>query len=453
MNTTLHERGFSMTHALYKDKKVGIWGFGKTGQSVLAFVAPHAEKVTIFESAPLSETQLTLLKKYNALLVPDGFLDQFLELNDIIVPSPGVDLRPYEQGSDPTSLSSSFEGHRSTLGPRFVSELDIFAANVTTKTIAITGSVGKTSTVTLLTELLNRCGIPAIAGGNIGTPMLDLIKDQQQYQYLVLELSSFQLERSSSFAPSIAAITNLFPNHLDRHGDLANYAQAKGRLLVHQQETDWAIIPFEFLEAFIPYTSHQKVWWLAHDAYLDTISSQLTNITFTQNWQLIFAILEQCGIQPETALPYCLSLTIPEHRFERVGTHQGIIFYNDSKATIAESMLESVNRLKHQPILLFLGGVDKGVDRSPAIAQLPKNVTHVFCFGKEAEIIHQLCEKNGIHSSAHPTLETAWELCKKIAQPGDAVLFSPAGASYDLFKNYEERGNIFKQLVQEFCTP
>ena len=439
-------------HHLYAGKKVGIWGFGKTGQSVLAFVAPHAEKVTVFESAPLSETQLLLLKKYNALLVPEGYLKQFLELNDVIVPSPGVDLRPYPQWSDPTPLSSSYEGHRPSNGPRFVSELDIFADNVTVKTIAITGSVGKTSTVTLLTELLNRCGIPAVAGGNIGTPLLDLIAHQNNYQVMVLELSSFQLELSHSFAPSLAAITNLFPNHLDRHGDLADYARAKGQLLMHQQEDEWAIIPFAFLEAFIPYTAHQKVLWLADDAYLETISAELLNVTCAQNWQLIFAILEQWGIEPTTVLKHCKNLLIPEHRFEKIGTHNGVTFYNDSKATIAESMLESVARLKDQPFLLFLGGLDKGVDRTPSIAQLPKNIVHVFCFGKEAHAIHALCEKNGLQSSAHSTLESAWEECKKLAQAGDAVLFSPAGASYDLFKNYEERGNAFKKLVRELGT-
>jgi UDP-N-acetylmuramoylalanine--D-glutamate ligase len=419
-----------MAHQLYAGKKVGIWGFGKTGQSVLAFVAPYAEKVTVFESAALSEAQLLLLKKYNALLVPEGYLEQFLELNDLIVPSPGVDLRPYAEWSE-----------------KWVSELDIFAAHVTTKTIAITGSVGKTSTVTLLTELLNRCGIPVIAGGNIGVPMLDLIKDQHKYQALVLELSSFQLELSHSFRPDLAAITNLFPNHLDRHGDVADYARAKGQLLLHQQEDDWAIIPFEHLEAFIPYTAHQKVLWLADDAYLELLET-----TCTQNWQLIFAILEQWGIEPETALTQCKNLTIPEHRFEKLGTYQGITFYNDSKATIGESMLESVARLKDQPILLFLGGLDKGVDRTPSIAQLPKNIVQVFCFGKEADLIDALCKKNHLPSSVHQTLKGAWEECKKTAQAGDTVLFSPAGASYDLFKNYEERGNVFKELVQDFCN-
>ena len=115
-------------------------------------------------------------------------------------------------------------------------------------------------------------------------------------------------------------------------------------------------------------------------------------------------------------------------------------------------MLESVARLKAQPILLFLGGLDKGVDRAPSIAQLPKNIVHVFCFGKEAEAIHQLCKKNKLTSSAHETLEEGWEECKGLAQAGDTVLFSPAGASYDLFKNYEERGNVFKKLVKEFSS-
>lgn len=424
-----------MNHKLYQRKKVGIWGFGKTGQSILSFIATHVEKITVFESNSLSEQQLLLLRKHNALLVPSDYLDQFLELNDIIIPSPGVDLRPYANWSE-----------------KWVSELDIFAEHVTVKTIAVTGSVGKTSVVTLLTELLNRCRITAIAAGNIGTPMLDVLAQQKNYQVIVLELSSFQLELSHSFAPSLAAITNIFPNHLDRHGDLAEYARAKGQLLVHQTEDDWAIIPLAFLDAFIPYTAHQKVVWLAEDAYLEELPKELFDITFAANWQLIFAILEQCGIEPQTVIAHCKNLTIPEHRFEKIGTHRGIHFYNDSKATIAESMLESVARLGSQPIILFLGGLDKGVDRSPSIAQLPKNIVHVLCFGKEGEVIHQLCAQRGLTSSTHPTLESAWTTCTKLTQAGDTVLFSPAGASYDLFKNYEERGKRFKQLVQEFYT-
>ena len=127
-------------------------------------------------------------------------------------------------------------------------------------------------------------------------------------------------------------------------------------------------------------------------------------------------------------------------------------YYNDSKATIAESLLQSANQLKHQPVILFLGGLSKGVDRTPAIQQLPKNITHILCFGKEAEAISASCAQAGFESSAFPTLQEAWQACIKLVHPGDAVLFSPAGASYDLFKNYEERGDVFKKLVRSFSS-
>ncbi len=156
------------------------------------------------------------------------------------------------------------------------------------------------------------------------------------------------------------------------------------------------------------------------------------------------------GIEPEQALPYCTVLSVPQHRFERIGTYQGITFYNDSKATISESTLESLARCSSKPVILFLGGISKGVDRSSLIKQLPKTIKSVICFGKEADTLHKLCIAQNLKSSSHPTLESAWTSCTSQASNGDIVLFSPAGASYDLFKNYEERGTVFKKLVTQF---
>ncbi len=421
----------SMAYQHYKDKKIGIWGFGKTGQSVLHFFAPHTPHLSVIEKGTFSEEQQTLLQKYQVQIAPYEYIEQFLEYNDLIIPSPGVDVSAYyEKYAD-----------------KIVSELELFARHNTTKTIAITGSVGKTTTVTLLTELLNACGIPARSGGNIGTPLLSLLADQASYEFFVIELSSFQLELPHTYAPTYAAITNLFANHLDRHHNLATYAKAKGNLLINQTDEQWAVIPMQFLEAFIPYTAQQKVVWLADDAFQEYFTPTLSDITFTQNWQIIFALLELLGKEPQEILPLCTNLHAPEHRFEFLGTYNGITFYNDSKATIAESTLESVNRCKKRPTILFLGGLSKGVDRSPLIKQLPASIKSVLCFGKEADTLHDLCSKQGIISSSHATLEDAWTTCTTLMQPGDIVLFSPAGASFDLFKNYEERGKAFKKLV------
>lgn len=442
-----------------KNKKIGIWGFGKTGQSALEHIAPLTKTITVFENNQLSEEQTFLLNHHKARLVPTTCLEQFLELNDVIIPSPGVNLKPYQE----------FWGHK------FISELDIFAANIQKKTVAITGSVGKTTIVTLVTELLNRCGIRACAAGNIGLPMLSVLREQHEFDVIVLELSSFQLEQSKTFAPTVAVITNLFPNHLDRHETMEEYIRAKALIFAYQAldtqcspsgsvntqheqqqqsvhttcvQNNLTIIPQAFLEAFIPCTRNQKLLWLANDAYSENITPELEKNTFAANWNLIFAILEYFGIEPETVKTYCNDLKALEHRFEFVGTHAGIDFYNDSKATILESTLESIKKCSEKPVILFLGGLSKGVDRTELIRELPKNIKLVLCFGKEADTLQGLCRTFNVASMSFTTLELAFKECMNQASAGDIVLFSPAGASYDLFKNYEERGQVFKKLVK-----
>ena len=414
-------------------KKIGIWGFGKTGQAVLEYVAPLTSTITIFEVDSLSPEQTFLLDHYKAQLIPKNCLEQFLELNDIIIPSPGINLKPYLE----------------YWGSKFISELDIFAQNIRIKTIAITGSVGKTTVVTLLTELLNRCGIKACAAGNIGLPMLSILSQQDSFDVIVLELSSFQLEQSKTFKPTLSAITNIFPNHLDRHETMADYLKAKSMIFAHQDSPDQTIIPQAFLEDFIHFTTHQKMLWLADDAYADFITPELQKITFSANWNLLFAILECFSIEPETVLSKCKDLKGLEHRFEFIGNYKGIDFYNDSKATIAESTLESIKKAGSNSLILFLGGLSKGVDRTELIQNLPKNIKYVLCFGKEAELLSKLCNQFNLPNNHFSTLESAWDVCTEIMRTGDTVLFSPAGTSYDLFKDYEQRGTAFKNLVKK----
>ena len=419
----------------FKNKKIGIWGFGKTGQSVLHFIAPDAKHIFIYESQPLSDEQKTLAAKYNAQFVDSTLLNQFLEVCDIIIPSPGVDLRSYK-----------------TFDQKFLSELDIFSAHITTKTIAITGSVGKTTLVTLITTLLNRCGLKSCAAGNIGLPILDILAIQNNYEWIVLELSSFQLEYSHVFKPTISLVTNLFPNHLDRHGTLIDYAHAKSHIFRHQINGEQVIIPQKFLEFFIDYTTQQKTIWLADDAYDQWITPALSDITFTENWNCIFAIFETIGLDLTAVAQHCSDLKKPDHRLELVGTFNEVTFYNDSKATIPEATLASLATFKNKSIILFIGGMSKGVDRTLFIKKLPKNIKHVICFGKEAKSLHTSCQKNNLSSSAHLTFKDAWNCCLNIMTAYDIVLFSPSGTSFDLFKNYEERGNIFRQSVLTLKT-
>lgn len=415
----------------FKDKKIGIWGFGKTGQSLLSFLSAQGAQCLILDSKPLNPFQEELIKSHHAQALGPELLPQFIEVSDIIIPSQGVPIAPYLEHP---------EAHK------FICEVDLFSQFIQTPVIAITGSAGKTTTVTLLTQLLNLMGKRAIAAGNIGKPMLDVLAEQDQYDYIILEVSSTQLEHAKQFAPNIAAILNIFPNHLDRHIDMPAYLAAKGNLLKNQHEDQIAFLPMDFIDIFWQILGKQKVTWVGTDTYVD-ITKQLSDITPEKNWQIILSILEHLEFDPEKVLFYKDQLKAPEHRIEFVGTINGANFYNDSKATIAESTLQAVNQFTNKQIILFLGGLSKGVDRSELINKLPQNIKHVICFGAEANQLHAWCQEKVIPSSAHTTLEDAFGMALKKLEPHDVVLFSPSGSSFDLFKNYEERGTYFKKLV------
>ncbi len=415
----------------FKGKKFGIWGFGKTGQSTLSFLSSQGAECLIMDNKPLDAFQEELIKSHNAQAIGAEYLPQFIEMNDFIMPSQGIDLHPYLEHPD---------------AQKFISEVDLFQQFVKIPVIAITGSAGKTTTVTVLTQLLNLFGKRAIAGGNIGKPMLDVLAEQDQYDYIVLEVSSTQLEHSKQFAPHIAAILNIFPNHLDRHIDMPAYLEAKGKLLKYQTEDQIAFLPMDFMDIFWQLVGQQKVTWIGNDNYAN-ITKKLYDVTPEKNWQIILSILEHLGFEPEKALSFKEKFKVPPHRIEFVGTHNGADFYNDSKSTLPEATLQALKQFTDKEIILFLGGLSKGVDRSELINLLPLNIKHVICFGKEAEQLHAWCQEKTIPSSVHATLEDGFKQALNNTKPNDVVLFSPSGSSFDLFKNYEERGKKFKILV------
>lgn len=415
----------------FKGKKVGIWGFGKTGQSILSFLSSLEPSCTVLEDKELNSFQEQLLKGHGAQLVAPELTPQFIELNDIIIASPGIDLSPYKE----------FES-------KFITEVDLFGQWVKKPIIAITGSAGKTTVTTLITQLLNLMGKKAIAAGNIGKPMLDVLEDQDKYDYIILELSSFQLEYAKTFAPDISIILNIYPNHLDRHKDMQAYLEAKGRLLENQNDDQISFLPMDYIDDFWSLVGKQHVVWVGNDSHVD-ITKKLSDITCAANWQIILSFIEHIGFEPADVLKYKDQLLVPEHRLEHIGTFNGADFYNDSKATIPEATLLAISQFSDRPLILFLGGLSKGANRSELIKQLPYNVKHVICFGVEAEQLHAWCQDNVFESSAHTTLEDGFKMALKKLKPNDVVLFSPSGSSFDLFKNYEERGNVFKRLGKE----
>ncbi len=443
---------------MYKNKTIGIWGLGKVGMSVAHFLHAQGAHIIGMDKVSLSNHDGIIRE-----LFTQDQKDLFFANADYILASPGIDIRPY------------YQQHKA----KWITELDLFYQSWQKPIIAITGSVGKTTVTTLLGQLLNKYGVKVVVGGNIGNPMLTMIKTDADIA--LLEVSSFQLEYCSSFAPDLALWTNFVPNHLDRH-TLAEYFTAKTQILRHQEGSQSTIIPYDLLSpltALFPERTFQVIIEnnaisleqqkaLLQDGHtILTIQSNifsthtqhahheliditlLPSTTFLSNWLVIIATLHKLGLDLTLLPSIATSTIIPAHRMEKI-TREKIVFYNDSKATTPTSTLSAIQCLTGQSIVLFLGGLSKGLDRSDLVRALQKKVTRIYCFGKEAATLHHWCNTYAIPSSAHDTLDEAFYLCMQNKKEQDIILFSPAGSSYDLFKDYEERGNHFKQLITNY---
>lgn len=389
-------------------------------------------------------------------------LTAFLEYNDYILPSCGIDLRPYQEFQH-----------------KFLSELDIFGTECKKPIIAITGSVGKTTVTHLLSQLIIEQGKNVFTGGNIGVGLLDSIEQANNADYVILEVSSFQLERCKSFKPHVALCTNIHANHLDRHGSLQSYIDAKLQIIAHQDSQDKALFSFAMQEqvkeknpnrSFCFFSKKEPtgqelsrldfsdVLYFLHNSklmmnYQTTMREvfdfkELPKISYLENVIILSATLHMLNLNLDNFVRIMDEQELPHHRLEKVATINGVDFYNDSKATIPASTLAAIEKIQGKPIVLFLGGVSKGVDRSDFVAQLKDKVKFVYCFGKEAEQLKSFCDSNNIQSIATATLDDAFIHLPNFLKDNNQILFSPSGASFDLFSDYQKRGEYFIKLVE-----
>lgn len=449
-------------------KKFGIWGFGKVGKSVAQLLASEGHKVSVMTKNELSEDEIAWMHSHSIRAYTEDEKEVFFN-NNVIIPSPGVDIRAYYQ----------------THKDKWLAELDLFYSYFKKPIIAITGSVGKTTITSMLDHILKEYRLPICTGGNIGTPACDLIAQQDDVTYALLEVSSFQLEHCVTFTPSLAIWTNLAPNHLDRH-TLDEYFAAKYKILAYQSSDQKALVPLSlaqkikrkktiqrklhFFSSTAPTEKEQET--LHHDDVLFFIDDNhvkklthkktssliavnvLPDITFIENWLIICSALDILGLDLQELPAHTNSLALPAHRMEKIITAlRDIVFYNDSKSTTTTSTRAAIEKLRGKSIVLFVGGLSKGVDRTDFIKELKSRVKIIYCFGAESSALYALCVNYAIPAHAFSTLDQAFEVCTQNLVAHDHVLFSPAGSSFDLFKNYEERGDYFKQLVRDFITP
>lgn len=454
-----------------KNKHIGVWGYGLFGKSMLRYLIDNNIKVTVMDKG----MRPAELGDKNIHYITQEQMVSFFNSIDYVIPSQGISLTEHYQ----------------TYADKFIMELDIFHSinTATTKmfTIAITGTAGKTTVTTVLSELLASYGKKTVTGGNIGIPTIDLFSSaiSTNAQIAVLETSSFQLAYTKQFAPDLAIITNISENHLDWHGSMDAYRYAKWHITDFQSSEQQCILPDTiahhmaqekrlpkskiYVYTVIPQQHHPavpdysygifyvydgKIWQkLSGQPPKELISlNALPDITFTQNWIIVISSLILLNIPIIEIILHTKTIKIPAHRLEKIGTYNGCTIYNDSKATTIEATQCALNKLSDNPILLILGGHGKGVNRLPLIASLPSKVKKIYCFGAEADAISNACKQYSIPVSQYADLKDLITECINDAIANDQILFSPAGSSWDLFTDYQERGNLFKKIVLEHIT-
>lgn len=433
-----------------------VAGLGVTGQSVLRYLQLNNEKALAYDTRlefDIAELQQTFPKvSFATGKLPKKWLTKITTL----VLSPGISVRqPWVQ---------ALVQH----GVEVIGDIELFARAVGVPVIAITGSNGKSTVTTLVGLTLEAAGYKVGMGGNIGLPALDLLSDEHEYEVYVLELSSFQLETTYSLHSISATLLNLSEDHMDRYDDLNAYFQAKLNVF---NDTEMAICPLD-LNCDGMRLPNRRFFGLRHSDQLDhyglvstqqglylgrgnqpfvAVESMALQGTHHQlNALALMALCEPFQLSPEIYGQVLSRFTGLAHRTQEIANQDGVRWINDSKGTNVGATLAAIESLGAQvngKIVLIAGGVGKEADFKALAPAVKAYCTCVLLFGKDrAQIAATLAES---HVEQFSTLEQAVARAAECAQPGDSVLFSPACASFDQFKNFEERGECYIQWVQQ----
>ena len=354
---------------------------------------------------------------------------------------------------------------------KVIGEIELAARFLTGSIVAITGSNGKTTTTTLTGEILAKSGMSNLVGGNIGTPAISLADRATPETAIVLEVSSFQLETVETFRPKVAVVLNVTPDHLDRHRTFDAYAAAKARIFENQQAEDFAVLNADDAAcvAMAAKTRAQVFWFSRQKEVQPGAWVRDGNIVFRRgaeqrevmqvsevplkgahNLENVMAAVSAAalmGCPQEKIRQAVIEFKAVEHRLEFVATVNGVDYYNDSKATNVDATIKALESFSAN-IHLILGGKDKGSDYSVLNDLLRQRVKRVYTIGAAATKIES--QIKNVDVTRAETLENAVQKAHANAQPGDVVLLAPACASFDQFKNYEQRGEAFKEIVRGF---
>ena len=450
---------------LVENKRVLVVGLARSGLAVAGALARHGAKVTVSDrKAPnaFRDVLPLLMKEKVGVELGQQRRETFLQ-HDLIVISPGV---PW----DLPELEAARQAHIP-----IYPEVEAASWFLDGTLVGITGSNGKTTTTTLLGEMLKASGFPTFVGGNIGNALSSAVGAVPPGTRFVTELSSFQLEGIHELRPHVAVMLNLSPNHLDRHPSLEAYAEAKRQIFRNQSQQDYAVLnaddtwvaslqdsvssrPILFsrqreLPAGV-FAAEGKIYYRLHHLERELFEARDVHLRGAFNLEdVLAATAAACVLGADfAAIRHAIrSFKGVEHRLEFVREIRGVDFYNNSKATSVDAAVKSLEVFE-RGVHLILGGKDKGAPYTPLVPLLRDRVREVLLIGAAAPVItHQLAGAAELVQAGD--LETAVYEAFARARPGDTVLLAPACSSFDQFTDYEERGRVFKDIVNAIRDP
>ncbi|MBS1816255.1 MAG: UDP-N-acetylmuramoyl-L-alanine--D-glutamate ligase [Acidobacteria bacterium] len=445
-----------------KGKRVLVVGMGKSGLAAARFLHGRGAVVTISDSRPATvlSAEIEAMLEAGVAVETGGHGLLTFRRQDLLVVSPGVPV-------DTPELQQT-----QAFGVPIIGEVELASQFLRGKVLGITGSNGKTTTTTLLGEILKHGGLAAQVGGNIGLPVVEMIDGITDDGWSVLELSSFQLETIDTFAPKIAVVLNITPDHLDRHGTFENYAAAKTRITENQTADDFLVLNAEDKPTqMVAAKTRAQIYWFSPrrpikqgafvhgesilflpceggkaEPVMPVSEIPLVGVHNVENVLAAVCAARLAGVSAEKIREAVRAFKAVDHRLQFVAEINGVKYYNDSKATNVDATAKALAAFDGN-VRLILGGKDKGSDYTLLADLLKSRVACVYTIGAAAEKIES--QLNGmVPIQSAKTLDAAVQRASADASAGDVVLLAPACASFDQFTSYEHRGRTFVALVR-----
>ncbi len=439
----------------YANQKIAVLGAGESGVSAALLLAEEGAIVTIFDTAEENK----LRKKIDAvglrgIRVIAGLAAEAEPAHfDAAILSPGIDPS--------VPLVQNFIRARIAM----IGELEFAYEWCKCPIIGITGTNGKTTTTQLIAQMLNACGVKTVAAGNIGPAFSARVRESSQLDVMTLELSSFQLETIRRFRPQISVWLGFAADHLDRYASMEEYYQAKIRIFENQTTDDWAVvnfrdtlpelrarkITFSAFERGADFELREDVIHFRGEPVLTMRECRLRGAHNAENLMAALGVGHVRGLTFEAMkVPLSAYAALP-HRCESVRELDGVEWINDSKGTNPDSV-EKALLSETRPVVLIAGGKDKGFEYEALTEIVAQRCRAVVTLGEMADRIEALWKHRLPVRNAGRSLESAVQIARSLARPGDAVLFSPGTSSFDMFTNYAERGERFRAFVQDLKT-